>query len=478
MPVHITRHAVLLAFASTLTAVFAAEPPSAPRKPNVLLIISDDLNNSLGCYGHPVVQSPHIDRLARSGVRFDRAYCQYPLCNPSRASFMTGLRPATTGVRDNQVHFRKNVPNAVTLPQLFKNNGYFTARVGKIYHYGVPMQIGTSGLDDPESWHQVVNPRGRDRIDEDDLVNYMPDHKSLGSALAWLAAEGTDDEQTDGKVALETIRLLEQHRDGPFFIAAGFYRPHVPCIAPKKYFDLYPIEKISLPDNPPEHMKSIPDAALWTRPLNHGVEPDNLRRFTRGYYACVSFVDAQVGRLLEAVQRLGLADNTIVVFFGDHGWMLGQHGQWQKNSLFEETARVPFIIAAPGMKANGQACPRTVEMIDLYPTLADLAGLPAPARLEGVSLRPLLEDPQREWNRPAYTEVLRRDRRPRFLGRSVRTQQWRYNEWDDGRKGAQLYDHQADPHELKNLAGDPSQAATTAKMQELLSRQPTPRPDQ
>lgn len=464
------RWAAALSLAVLVSAAVAAETTAAPRKLNVLLILSDDLTAALGCYGHPVVQSPHIDRLARSGVRFDRAYCQYPLCNPSRASFMTGLRPETTGVRNNQVHFRKNVPDAVTVAQLFKNHGYFAARVGKVYHYGVPMEVGTDGMDDPASWDVAINPCGRDHTeDEDDLINYMPWHKSLGSALAWLAAEGTDDDQTDGKVTLETIRLLEANRDRPFFIAAGFYRPHVPCIAPKKYFDLYPLEKIKLPDYPPEHMKDIPEAALWTKPLNHGVAPDDCRRFLRGYYACVSFVDAQVGRLLEAVERLGLADNTIVVFFGDHGWLLGEHGQWQKNSLFEESARVPFIIRAPGMKGNGQACPRTVELVDFYPTVADLAGLPAPKRLEGVSLRPLLEDPQREWSRPAYTEVFRRLEQPPFSGRSVRTERYRYTEWDQGKKGTQLYDHQTDPHELKNLANDPASEGERQGLRRMLS---------
>ncbi|HOJ53141.1 MAG: sulfatase [Phycisphaerae bacterium] len=472
----VARYVGLVSLAVS-ASVLAAEP-AAPKKLNVLLILSDDLNASLGCYGHPVVQSPHIDRLARQGVRFDRAYCQYPLCNPSRASFMTGLRPATTGVRNNQVHFRENVPDAVTMSQLFKNHGYFAARVGKVFHYGVPMEIGTDGMDDPPSWTVSINPIGRDRTeDEDDLINYMPWHKSLGSALAWLAAEGTDDEQTDGRVTLETIRLLEKHRDKPFFIAAGFYRPHLPCIAPKKYFDLYPLEKIKLPEEPPEHMKDIPPAALWTQPLNHGVAPDDCRRFIRGYYACVSFVDAQVGRLLEALERLGLADNTIVVFFGDHGWMLGQHGQWQKNSLFEESARVPLIISAPGMKGNGHSCPRTVELVDVYPTLAELAGLPAPKRLEGVSLRPLLEDPQREWTRPAYTEVYRRLERPPFLGQSVRTERWRYIEWDEGKKGTQLYDHETDPQELRNLATDPAKRETAGQMRELLRRLPTTRPE-
>jgi uncharacterized sulfatase len=250
----------------------------------------------------------------------------------------------------------------------------------------------------------------------------------------------------------------------------------VPCIAPKKYFDLYPIEQIQLPNNPPEHMKDIPEAALWTKPLNHGVAPDDRRRFTRGYYAAVSFMDAQVGRLLAAIERLGLADNTVVVFCSDNGWNLGHHGQWQKNSLFEWSARVPLIIAMPGMKGNGQGSPRTVELVDVYLTLAELAGLTPPKGLEGVSLRGLLEDPGRAWDRPAYCEVLRREYRPAFPGRSVRTERWTYDEWDDGRKGTQLYDHQADPEELRNLAKEPDQAPRAAELKKLLPERPATRP--
>lgn len=450
-------------------SAFAATQTQDHSRLNVLFIAADDLNNCLGCYGDPVVQSPNIDRLAASGVRFDRAYCQFPLCNPSRASLMTGLRPDTTRVHDNGVHFRQNRPEVVTLPQLFRQNGYFTARVGKIYHYGVPGQIGTSGLDDPPSWQQVVNPRGRDKDDEDQLTNYTPD-RGLGSALAWLAAEGTDDEQTDGIVAAETIRLLEQNAGRPFFIAAGFYRPHVPSIAPARYFDLYPLDLITLPQEPADHLANVPLAAFHVRPPNYGLEAEPLRRFKRAYISTITFMDAQVGRLLDTLDRLRLRDRTVVVLFGDHGWLLGQHGQWQKTSLFEESARAPLIVSAPRVKGNGVACPSPVEFVDIYPTLADLCGLSAPADLEGASLRPLLDDPAAPWDRPAYTQVTRRDGRRSFAGRSVRTQRWRYVEWDEGRLGMQLYDHDHDPHEYHNLADDPAHAATVAELKRLLYR--------
>jgi len=465
-----TVSCVAIVFSS---AGMARADEAPPPRMNVLFIVSDDLNNSLGCYGDSLARSPHIDRLANSGVRFDLAYCQYPLCNPTRASLMTGLRPDTTGVYDNSVRFRRNVPNVVTLSQMFQRNGYFAARVGKIYHYGVPKEIGTSGLDDPPSWQQVVNPRGRDKDDEDKVINYLPD-RNIGASLAWMVADGTDDEQTDGKGATEVIRLLEENRDKPFFIAAGFYRPHTPCVAPRPYFDLYPLEKVLLPREPEEHLAGIPVVAFNVKSPNYGLPSDSLRKFTRAYRSAVSFMDAQVGRLLDALDRLGLSDRTVVVLFGDHGWMLGEHGQWQKSVLFEQAARVPLIIRVPGVRGNGKACTRPVELVDLYPTLADVCGLEPPAGLEGRSLKPLLEGPKAAWDKPAYTQVARRVSKKQMMGRSVRTERWRYTEWDEGRAGSELYDHEKDPHEWRNLAKDEGHAATVAKMRQLLRSAPGP----
>lgn len=441
-----------------------------PKHMNVLFIASDDLNNDLGTYGHPLVKSPNIDRLARRGLRFDRAYTQFPLCSPSRSSLMTGRRPDTTQVYDLVKHFRKTLPDVVTLPQMFRQNGYYAARVGKIYHYGVPGDIGTSGLDDPQSWDKVVNPRGRDK-DEEKLLRNLTPGRALGSALAFLAAEGTDEEQTDGKVATETIKLLEENRDKPFFIAAGFYRPHCPFIAPKKYFDLYPLDKITLPNEPPDHLKNVPDAAFWTRPPFWGLNEHERREAIQAYFAAITFMDAQVGRLLDALERLKLADNTIVVFWSDHGYMLTEHGQWMKQNLFEESARVPFIIAAPGTKAKGRATGRTVELLDIYPTLAELTHLTASPQLEGRSLRSLLDNPQAKWDKPAYTQVERGGQAGQgrqFMGRSIRTERWRYTEWDEGKKGIELYDHASDPHEYHNLAADAAFAKTVEEMRRLL----------
>ncbi len=459
--------------ASALVLLAALLAPSAPQvappRLNVLFIAVDDMNSDLACYGHPLVKSPNIDRLARLGVRFDRAYCQFPLCSPSRSSIMTGLRPDTTRVFNLTYRFRDGLPDVVTLPQMFMAAGAWAGRVGKIYHYGNPGDIGTSGLDDPPSWNHVVNPAGRDKTTlEKDVLNYTP-KRGLGSAMAFLSdKEGRDEDHTDGKVATEAIRLLEEHKDKPFFLAAGFYKPHTPYIAPKKYFDLYPMESIHLPKDPPDHLKSVPKPALAsTQPWpNFGVTEDQARECKQAYYAAISFVDAQIGRLLDAVDRLKLWDTTVVVFWSDHGYHLGEHGLWMKQSLFEESARVPMIIVAPGAKSKDKACPRTVEFVDVYPTLADLCGLTPPKNLAGASLRPLLDDPVKAWDRPAFTQV----QRAGFPGCSVRTERWRYTEWDDGQKGVQLYDHDRDPRELTNLADDPAHAKTVEELKALVKK--------
>lgn len=459
------RLAVLLLF-TAFCYNGASQSKPEDRRLNVLFIASDDLNTRLGTYGHPLVKTPNLDRLAKMGMRFDRAYCQYPLCSPSRVSIMTGLRPDSTGVYDLKTNFRDNIPTVTTLPQLFKENGYYVARVGKIFHYGVPREIGTSGLDDPESWHHVVNPAGRDKREEHLLTNYTP-QRGLGSSLSFLAAEGGDEEQTDGLVSSEAIRLLQEHKDKPFFIAAGFYRPHCPYIAPKKYFDLYPLEKIKLPNEPPEHFSKIPSPAFYTDPLYWGLDEQKRKEVIRAYYASTTFLDAQVGKLLDELDRLGLTDKTLIVFWSDHGYNLTEHGQWKKQSLFETAARVPLLIAAPGMKGSGKACERVVELIDVYPTLAGLCGLKAPEYLDGADLTPLLQSPRREWQRVAYTQVRRRDN---LMGRSVRTERFRYTEWGSGgEEGVELYDYRKDLGEYRNLADDPTYTKLRSELSAMLA---------
>ena len=445
--------------AIALGLLFAAMP-QAPRPadsrsagpPNVLLIMADDLNNDMGAFGHLMVKTPNLDRLAARGVRFDRAYTQFPLCSPSRVSMLTGLRPDTTRIHDLATDFRTILPDAVTLPQLFKRSGYVSARVGKIYHYGNPGQIGTPGLDDAASWDVTVNPRGVDKDEETVLTNLTP-ARGLGSSLSFYASPAADEQHTDGKVAAETIALLEKYKDRPFFIGAGFYRPHCPFIAPKKYFDMYPLDRIA--------------AALWTTPPNWDVPEEDQRQAIRAYYASISFLDANVGRVLDALTRLGLAERTVVVFVSDHGYHLGELGQWMKQSLFERSARNPLIVAGPGVSRG--ASPRIVELLDVYPSLADLAGLSAPSGLHGRSLKPLLKDPKARWDHPAFTQVRRGSAATGFfMGYSVRTEKWRYTEWDEGRQGTQLYDEQKDPGELRNLAADRAHANVVADMQRLL----------
>jgi uncharacterized sulfatase len=454
---------------------------TAQDKPklNVLYIVSDDLNNQLGCYGDPTVKSPRIDELASRGVRFDRAYCQFPLCNPSRASFLTGLRPDQTGVLENSTQFRKNVPDAVTLPQMFQKAGYYVARVGKLYHYGVPGGIGTDGLDDPPSWMAKFNPRGRDKDDEPKIFSLTPGQ--FGGTPSWLAADGEDREQTDAIGAEMTIKLLEEHaRDNakPFFIACGFYRPHTPYVAPKKYFEMYPREKLPLAEQKAGDLDDIPPAALASR--RRDMDERLTREARQAYFASITFMDQQVGKLLDALDRLKLADRTIVVFHSDHGYHTGQHdGMWQKMSLFEGSARVPLVIAAPGNKAAGKAAAGPVELIDVYPTLADLCGLEAPANLPGKSLAPQLADASAATKGFAITQVRRGGGMGKkkanaagpVTGYSIRTPRWRYTEWTGGSgPAAELYDHDADPHEFTNLATDPKHAATVKQLSAQLKQ--------
>jgi Arylsulfatase A and related enzymes len=457
-----------LFFGVLACVLLLAAGSSASERTNVLFISVDDMNNDLGCYGNPVVKSPNIDRLATRGVRFNRAYCQFPLCAPSRASIMTGLRPDQTRSFDLTYHFRTGLPDVVTLPQYFMRNGYYAARVGKIYHYNNPFDIGTDGLDDPPSWQERFNPAGIDKTQlEPKVTNYTP-KRAFGAAVSFLAdEEGRDEDHTDGMVATQAIDLLERHKDEPFFLAVGFYKPHCPYIAPKKYFDLYPLDTIDVPDVPEGYQETVPPSALGgTQPWPaFRLDRQQLREAKRAYYATISYVDAQIGRVLDALDRLNLSDNTVVIFWSDHGYHLGEHGLWFKRSCFEESARAPLIVAGPRTVAGGVSN-RIVELVDVYPTLADVAGLDVPADLPGASLRPLLAQPDAEWNRPAFTQVERNG----FPGYSVRTERWRYTEWDNGKHGVELYDHDNDPGEMKNLAHDPRYADIIADHQKLVRK--------
>ena len=401
-------------------------------------------------------------------MRFDRAYTQYPLCSPSRSSLLTGRRPNATGVLTNpgknpmSPHFREKLPDAVTLPQLFRTNGWFAARVGKLYHYGVPNQIGTGGLDDYLSWDLTVNPRGHDREVHDRIFSLRPGQ--FGATLSWLADAAPEAEHTDGIAAAEAVKLLERFkRNGqPFFLAVGFYRPHTPYVAPRRYFDMYPRDRIELPALADADRSRTPDAAYRSALKEQDSMTDDQRRDAiQAYRASITFMDTNVGLVLDALDRLGLSNTTIVVFTSDHGYHLGDHGLWQKMSAFERSARVPLIIAAPGAKARGAATRGLAELVDLYPTLAGLAGLETPASVDGVSLAPLLQDPAATVKDAAFTQVRN--------GYAVRTDRWRYIEWAGGNEGAQLYDMDQDPGETTNLATDARHAATVSDLRARLA---------
>ncbi len=474
----------LMGLAGLAGAARAQGNAAGARRLNVLHIMSDDLRARLACYGDPLVKTPHLDRLAARAVRFDKAYCQYPLCNPSRASYMTGMRPDTIRVYNNEALFRDAIPDAVTLPQSFQKAGYAVARVGKIYHYGVPREIGTDGLDDPASWDKVVNPKGRDiddadmievlKLGEDGVAGTVKDQPltAMGGTLSWLAAEGGDDEQTDGRGALAAVKLLEEYAAGntPFYLAVGFYRPHTPFVAPKKYFADYPLEAIEVPAVPDHLNELFPRPALMTqKPAEVAMGEELRKKAIQAYTASTAFMDAQVGVLLDALDRLGLADNTVVVFHSDHGYLLGEKNLWMKQSLFEESARVPLIIAMPGAAKTG-VCERTVELVSLHRTLTEVCGVAVDERVQGYSMAPLLENPKATWNHAAYTQVRRLRDGVDIMGRAVRTERWRYIEWNEGEAGVELYDHEADPHEMVNLAGRPDMAKRQAELQALLRR--------
>ncbi len=436
---------------------------------NVLFIVADDLNNDLGCYGHPVARSPQLDSLGRRGVVFERAYCQFPLCQPSRVSLLSGRYPETTRVWSLDTPTRQHLGDTVLLPEYFRTHGYFTAHAGKVFHTG-------EHAEDPRSWDEEHREFGKSPPPEEVLERGTAQGPS-GHTFEWAMLRSKDEETPDGSVARKAVELMEKAvRAGkPFFVAAGFRRPHAPYAAPKKYFDLYSLDRIPLPETSAVHLERLLPAALNLDPPPVPLSPDDVRRFRLAYWACISFMDAQVGVLLEGLTRLKLWDNTVVVFVSDNGYHLGDHGGlWHKNTLFEESARVPLIIWAPQTAGRGRRARGLVELVDLYPTLAELCHLPRPEGVEGASLAPILERPERMFKKAAFTVASRGSKReadPRpveYLGRSVRTARWRYTEWDEGCRGVELYDHQTDPGELQNVAADPRHAQIQEELRGLL----------
>lgn len=473
MPLHSLRIVLCTVYCAAIANVSLAAPTA--DRPNVLFIVSDDLNTLLGCYGDPLAKTPNIDRLARRGVRFERAYCTFPLCGPSRNSFLTGLYPNSTGILANAQIFRQSIPEHVSLPQAFRRAGYFVGRIGKLYHYNVPTSVGTDGHDDPASWELELNPAGVDRLEEEPKIfSLVPGQ--FGGTLSWYASPRPDIEHTDGLLAADAEWVLERcgrNRSRPFFLAVGFFRPHTPYVAPKEpYFGLYPEASMPVVADVKADQADLPAAALGSYKKEQDGMTDDLRRQAlQAYYASISFMDAQVGRVIEALDKNGLADNTIIVFTSDHGYHTGEHGLWQKQSLFEESARVPLMLVAPGISRPDTVATAPVSQIDLYPTLAALCHVHAPETLQGQSLVPLLADPQSPGRGWALSQVVRRrgKNQPPFFGYSLRTARWRFTEWDEGRQGRELYDHDTDPNELVNLADSADHATTVAELSRQLA---------
>lgn len=450
----------------------AAEQSS--EKMNVLFIISDDLRNEMGCYGSKLAKTPNLDRLAQRGIRFDRAYCQFPLCNPSRTSLLTGLRPKTTGVLGNRDWYGGDESGIVTLPRYFKQHGYKTLRAGKIFH---------SGLDDADAW----SVGGEQRYYGDNAPARVPQRRSNASRTneprltkaqrsdRWIVLEGERERSGDHRVANQTILMLREHASSeqPFFLACGLSKPHSPLAAPKRFFDMFDLASIPLPPDfasVPTVPEGFPAGSIRPRNadlfIGREASPEQAREMILAYLASSAWMDWNAGRVLDALEEFGLQQNTIVVFWGDHGYQLGEKGKWSKaGSLWEQGARVPLIVYDPRSESMGQTCPRVVETLDLYPTLAELCGLPAPAGVEGRSLAPLIENPQLEWDHPAYT-VWSEDG-DHITGVVVRNQRWRYAEFYGRGAGAMLTDSINDPHELTNLVNDPEYADVVAKLAPL-----------
>jgi len=451
----------LIAGSMTITTSWAED------QPNVLFLMSDDLNTALSGFGHPQCKTPELDKLADRGMRFENMHCQYPVCGASRASLMSGLYPYTNGTMGNVGTLRGNMPDVLTMSQLFRNNGYHVGRISKIYHMGIPNEIiaGTAERDDPHSWDEVVNIKAPEQNAAGEKTNWSPKNNSSQN-FTGVVAEGDDLMHADGMAASHAIDFLRRHKDKPFFLACGFVRPHVPLVAPKKYFDRYDREAMIAPVVPEGDLEDVPEIIrnYKRNSTSYGVTPELHRGLLEAYYASISFMDAQVGRVLDELEALGLADNTIVVFTSDHGYLLGQHHKFQKQHLFEEATRVPFIVSVPWMKnQQGEATTHITELIDLYPTLAELTGLTAPRRLQGKSMLPLLMNPtSTDWKKELAFTVSRDG------GESIRTPQWRFTQWDHGRGGMELYDLTTDPGEFNNLALDSNHSGQLEKMKKEL----------
>lgn len=458
------------------------------KEPNVLLVVFDDLNDYVGAFGNPNAKTPNLDSFAKGAMRFDRAYCQYPVCGPSRASFMSGLYPEETGVLDNSSHLRFSRPDATNMLEYFKESGYWTASAGKIFHsFQNVAECGVSTYF--SDWFRNAEDPWRKKLENQFIneVGPIADNRKTFDAfmkekfvnpervVQAIATDLPDEDHKDGRTATRITSYLKEKPfgDQPFFIACGFAKPHIPEFAPKKYFDMYPKDTLQFDDVPLDDWDNKPKAAIWEKYKGYGakfgVNDRELRaKWLQAYLACISLSDAQFGKVLNALKENGYADNTIVVVFGDHGYHIGEHFLYGKATLFEESARVPFMVRVPGMTPPGSTTQSFAELVDVYPTLVDLCGLKKPSHLQGKSLRPILNDPKKTIQDSAYTVVTRTG----MVAQSVRYKNWRYSEWGSAAE-AELYDLSKDPDEYNNLAADPEYTKTLKKAHEKLkSRAP------
>jgi len=455
-----------------LIALQAAINPARAAPPNVLLIISDDLTaTALSCYGNALCRTPNIDRLAAKGTRFTRAFCQGTYCGPSRASLLSGYYPHATGVL-GYTSPRPAIGHRATWPQHFKNAGYYTARVSKIYHMGVPGGIeeggdgrdhnGGDGADDPASWTEKFNSPGPEwkAPGVGETLEGNPEGKKpvVGrNTFVVVEADGDDLVHSDGKTAAKAVELIEKHAGQPFFLAVGFVRPHVPFVAPKKYFEAFlPFEKLPLPPKVDGDWDDIPQAGInYKTSINMKMDLRRQKKALGGYYASVAYMDAQVGKVLAALERSGQADNTIVIFTSDHGYHLGEHDFWAKVSLRDESSMVPLIIHVPGKKPA--LCHSLVELLDLYPTMASLCGLEMPVRLQGQNISRMFDDPTHRVRDAAFSVA------PSSKGFLLREDRWAYIQYaEDASKGIELFDMASDPNQYTNLAAKPEFASVAA----------------
>lgn len=434
-------------------------------------MIADDLGDRLACYGDTIAVTPNLDRLAQRGTLFRNTFCQYHSCGPSRASLMSGRYPFETGYRSNKSGaYHEALPELTSLPRLFRENGYQTIRIGKIFHMGVPGGIGSAGADDVKAWDHAINNTGWDAKKENwSKATTWGKRGGSGVRIRYSAPDLPDSEFSDGQGVSDAIALLKaNHPDKtgkPFFLAMGFYRPHPPMIAPKKHWDAITPKNIRLPKIPQDDRDDIPkinwhlhDPGFNFIPEKHG------RAYTHAYYATIHYIDSLVGRLIETLEEQGLADNTVVVFTGDQGFMLGEHGHWHKSSMLEPSQRVPLIILDPRKEQRGKQSLGLTGLIDVYPTLCDLAGIKPAHELSGVSLKARLENPEAPGK--DYELIMGTPG-----GFTIRTERYHYSEWrgEDGKAvGAMLYDMEADPGQFNNRMKSPEHEDIIDKLRQLL----------